>query len=84
MNICNKKYNICGGNVKIIRKKRELSQSELAGKAQLLGLNIDKKTISLIEGGHRKFADYEIIILARALEIPTYYITDGVPANFIG
>lgn len=83
MRFCGEKYNICGENIKIIRKKREISQSILAGKAQLLGLNIDKKTISLIESGQRKFADYEIITLARALEIPTYYITDGIPANFV-
>ncbi len=61
-------YNVCGGNLRKIRKKLKLSQSDLARKAQLEGLNIDKKTISLIENGKRGFLDYEIICCARALE----------------
>lgn len=78
-----KDYNICGENVKIVRLMHKMSQSALAGKAQLLGLNIDKKTISLIENRKRRFPDYELIILAKALQVPTFYITDGVPLTYM-
>ncbi len=63
----NNSYNVCGGNLRRIRKELKLSQSDLARKAQLEGLNIDKKTISLIENGKRGFQDFEVICCARAL-----------------
>ena len=47
--------------------------------AQLEGLNVDKKTISLIENGKRGFQDYEILCFARALGVPASYILEGIP-----
>ena len=57
------------------------AQTDLARKAQLEGLSIDKKTISLIENEKRGFQDYEIICFAKAMNIPTSYILDGPPEN---
>lgn len=31
----------------------------------------------------RRFPDYELIILAKALQVPTFYITDGVPLTYM-
>lgn len=35
--------NVCGGNLKKVRKLREMSQQELANEAQLMGLQVTKK-----------------------------------------
>lgn len=60
-------------------RSKNLSQADLARKAQLEGLNVDKKTISLIENGKRGFQDYEILCFARALGVPASYILEGIP-----
>lgn len=51
----NNVYNVCGKNLCKIRTIQNLSQADLARKAQLEGLNVDKKTISLIEMGSVAF-----------------------------
>lgn len=76
-----KRYNVCGKNLLQLRKSLKLSQTDLARKAQLEGLSIDKKTISLIENEKRGFQDYEIICFAKAMKIPASYILDGPPEN---
>ena len=75
----NNAYNVCGKNLCKIRKIQNLSQADLARKAQLEGLNVDKKTISLIENGKRGFKDYEILCFARALGVPASYILEVIP-----
>lgn len=75
----NNVYNVCGKNLCKIRTIQNLSQADLARKAQLEGLNVDKKTISLIENGKRGFQDYEILCFARALGVPVSYILEGIP-----
>ena len=75
----NNAYNVCGKNLCKIRTIQNLSQVDLARKAQLEGLNVDKKTISLIENGKRGFQDYEILCFARALGVPLSYILEGIP-----
>ena len=67
----NNAYNVCGKNLCKIRTIQNLSQLE--------GLNVDKKTISLIENGKRGFQDYEILCFARALGVPASYILEGIP-----
>ena len=76
-----KRYNVCGRNLLQLRKSLNLSQTDLARKAQLEGLSIDKKTISLIENEKRGFQDYEIICFAKAMNVPASYILDGPPEN---
>ncbi len=74
-------YNVCGRNLRKIRKEMKLSQSDLARQAQLEGLNIDKKTISLIENGKRGFLDFEVICCARALGVSISDLMDGIPVK---
>lgn len=73
--------NLCGKHLKAARESRGLTQTELAMRAQLLGLPTDKKAISLIENGKRYFLDIELITFAKALNIPAYYLIDGVPSQ---
>ncbi len=62
------KNNICGENIRIIRKNMNISQRELADKLQLLGLDIDKNAIQRIESGQRFVTDIELIYLSKALK----------------
>ena len=70
----NGKCNICGERVRQMREKAGLSQEELAAKLQLCGLDITQKAISRIETGLRVVADYEIIFLAKVLEVEVKFL----------
>ena len=49
--------NICGARVREQRKKRNLSQSELATQMQLEGVIIERDSVSRIESGTRFVPD---------------------------
>ena len=52
--------NLCGINVKRIRKDMHISQRQLADKLQIAGLDIDKNAIQRIEAGKRFVTDIEL------------------------
>ena len=60
--------NISGERVRRARE-RGLSQEQLAVRLQLDGLGLTQKAISRMETGERVVADYELVHLARALEV---------------
>ena len=57
--------NVCGCNVALLRKKRKISQRELADKMQLMGIDFTKNTIQQIEKGRRFVTDIEIKAFAK-------------------
>lgn len=61
--------NICGGVVRAAREALGLSQEQLAARIQLRGHSLTQKAISRIESGERVVPDYEIPLLASALNI---------------
>ena len=61
--------NICGERVRIARENQKLSQEGLAAKIQLNGHSLTQKAISRIETGHRIVPDYELPLLADALNV---------------
>jgi transcriptional regulator with XRE-family HTH domain len=64
-----------------VRKQREhlgLSQNDLARKCQLFGWDVDRLTITRIEGGKRLLCDYELLILASILQV---FAADLLPDN---
>lgn len=65
------KKNICGERVKKARSKLtpSITQVDLAARLETLGLNMDRVSVSKIESGDRFVADYEIIALAKALNV---------------
>jgi len=65
----NGKKNICGEKVRQIRCIRRLSQSSLAAKLQVEGIEIERDSISRIESGTRFVADYELRALAKVLAV---------------
>lgn len=63
--------NLCGNNVKEIRKSKspKLSQKGLSDLLQLEGLDIDKNAIQRIESGQRFVTDIELKYLSKVLHV---------------
>ena len=60
--------NLCGENVKKLRKNMKISQRILAEKLQVAGLDVDKNAIQRIECGKRFVTDIELSVLSRVLD----------------
>lgn len=63
------KRNIIGKKVRMIRKKRKLTQDELTARIQNKGINIDRPMLSRIETDSREVYDFEVKAIAEALEV---------------
>lgn len=61
--------NICGKRIKSARRKKRLSQTELAAQMQVSGVILERDSISRIEIGTRFVADYELLLFAKILEV---------------
>lgn len=61
--------NISGINIKRIREQKQITQTELAARLQVRGVQLNQNGICRIEKGKRLVADYEIKILADALGV---------------
>lgn len=71
--------NIVGRRVKIARKRirKPITQQDLSARLGVLGVNIDRVSISKIESGNRYVADYEVLALANALEVSVQWLLTG-------
>jgi len=76
------KCNICGERVRSAREKLSLSQEDLAAKIQLNGHSLTQKAISRIETGIRVVPDYEIPLLAAALNVNPLWLIGWVDTPF--
>lgn len=70
----NGRCNICGERVQLARKQKALSQEQLAARIQLAGHPITQKAISRLEAGVRAVPDYEVPLLAEALEVSPLWL----------
>lgn len=61
--------NISGLRVREARKRLKLSQGMLAARLQVRGLQLEQMAISRMETGLRVVADFELPVLADALEV---------------
>jgi len=61
--------NIIGTRVTAIRKAQGMKQKEFLARLQTLGLDISPTSLSRLEGQDRLVQDYEVVIIAKALEI---------------
>lgn len=71
--------NIVGSRVQEARLKHNpaLTQDELAIKLRHLGLSLDRVGISKIETGLRQIHDYEVVLLAQALDVSVNWLLLG-------
>ena len=63
----NGKKNICGNQIRLARVRRRMSQSDLAAKMQVVGVILERDSISRIEIGTRFVTDYELLTFAKVL-----------------
>ena len=70
----NGKANLIGPQLKSARKRKKLSQEDLAAKMQLESIEISQKVISRIEKQERFVTDYELLIFAQVLNVNIYWL----------
>ena len=61
--------NIIYENLKYLREKKGLSQTNLAAKLQTMNVNIDQQMISKIEKNNRQVTDYELACICKCLSV---------------
>lgn len=70
----NGKKNICGQRVYEARTRAHITQFDLAAKLQVSGVNIERDSISKIESCKRFVADYEVVALAKILNVSVLWL----------
>lgn len=68
------KKNISGERIREARVKLRISQSELAARLQVKGVNIERDSLSRIETGARFVTDYEIVVLSEILNVNALWL----------
>ena len=68
------KSNICGDRIREARKKKRMSQTELAAKMQLEGIQMAQDSISRIEIGTRFVPDYELPLYSKILSVSVEWL----------
>lgn len=61
--------NIIGTRVVAIRKAKKMKQKDFLARLHTFGLDISPTSLSRLEGQHRLVQDYEVVAIARALEV---------------
>lgn len=61
--------NIIGNKVVAIRKAKNIKQKDFLAKLQTLGMDISATSLSRLEGQYRLVQDYEVVAIAKALDI---------------
>jgi transcriptional regulator with XRE-family HTH domain len=72
----NNTRNIVGLRVKQARKMSNppITQLDLLARLQVLGMKIEQPAISKIESGIRPVSDFEVVILAKALNVSVKWL----------
>jgi len=62
-------HHVCGDNIRRIRIQKKVTQTDLAARLQVRGVQVNQNSICRIEKGKRVVADYELLIFADALGV---------------
>ena len=71
------KRNIVGKRIRTVRESYGWSQSLLAIKLQIEDVILDQKAVSRIELGSRLVADYELVTIAKVLNVTIEWLVTG-------
>lgn len=63
------KRNVTGSNINFYRLKKNYSVQQLSDRLIMLGLDLHRQSIFLIESGKRTVSDYELAAIAEVLDI---------------
>ncbi len=58
-----------GGNIRILRERRNMTQDQLATKLQLSGCDITRSSVAKIEVGQRHLYPDEIVLIKEILNV---------------
>ncbi len=61
--------NLVGQNIVLLRKRRNLKQTDLLAQLQVHGIDINQSALSAIEGQHRKVSDRELLAFSAILGV---------------
>ena len=75
--------NVIGSQIARIRQSKNMTQSELAAKMQLLNISIDQQMISKIEKNQRQVTDYEFIGFSLCLNVKLDELTGNFKDSFL-
>jgi transcriptional regulator with XRE-family HTH domain len=69
-------HNVLGARIRHARLRLdpEVTQSDLAARLSVLGLEMDRPTVTRIENGERYLRDYEIRTLAKVLKVSVAWL----------
>ena len=67
--VTNDVYNVCGKNIKKIRKEQKITQDELCARMQVMGYQISGSDISKLENGKKFITDFELVGFSKALKV---------------
>ncbi|OUQ39541.1 helix-turn-helix transcriptional regulator [Faecalibacterium sp. An122] len=70
----NGKKNICGERIREARLKLRFSQTNLAVRLKLEGVDLERDSISRIEIGTRFVSDYELRAFAKTLNVSPLWL----------
>lgn len=62
--------NLVGWQVRRLRRQQRMTQPALAARCQLLGYDLSRESLAKIEARIRSVTDAEVVLLARALQVP--------------
>lgn len=70
----NGRKNLCGDRVREARQKLRISQTDLAARLQVMGITIERDSLSRIEIGTRFVADYELLKISECLGVSMQWL----------
>ncbi len=76
--ITNNIYNVCGKNIKKIRKEQKVTQDELCARMQVMGYQISRSDISKLENGKKFITDFELVGFSKALKVSILDLFDHI------
>jgi hypothetical protein len=59
------------------RLRPPLTQDALSGRIAALGVQLDRAAVAKIENGHRRVYDFEVLALAKALNVKVAWLLGG-------
>ena len=74
----NNYLNVIGDNLKHCRKEKHLSQADLIKDLNLIGINMHKNDIYMIESNKRTVKDYELWGFTKVLNISFEDLLNGI------
>jgi HTH-type transcriptional regulator, cell division transcriptional repressor len=69
--------NIVGARVVRARKRLKMTQLDLSRRLTKAGTTLDRAAIAKIETGIRRVTDYELLAIARKLEVEVQWLLTG-------